>query len=158
MQPEAAKIQQPPPPVPSSARVRSRTLKKVLIVLGIVFIFVVIGAVLVVTLFIGAVKAPVDVTNRYIKAVNDGNAKAAWELLHPDSRFKTGYSFSEFQQDVVERSKGSLLSWNAHHVEVSGSKAVVDADITFKSAGEESLKFALRKKNGRWLIYDYGYE
>lgn len=157
--PAAGQTPQPPPVPPAlPARDKRKKLMKVLIILGIVFIVVVIGAVILITLFIGTVKAPVDVTNRYIEAVNKGNATEAWDLLHPNSRLKTDYSFDQYKKDVVDRSKGYLTKWNAHNVTVSGSKAAVEVDITFKGAGEEAFEFSLRKSNGKWLIYDYKYE
>ncbi len=155
----AQRVRQTPPPLPvSPAPDRRKKLIKVLVALGIIFIVVVVAAVILLTLFIGTVKAPVDVTNKYIEAVNMGNATEAWGFLHPASRFKTGYSFDQYTEQVVNRSSGFLTKWNAHHVTVSNSNALVEVYITFKNAKKETIEFALKKTNGKWLIYDYAYK
>ena len=118
---------------------------------------VVIGAlVAVLAVFVfKAVKQPVDATNRYIEAINNGNAQEAWELLSPDSRIRQENTFNSFQQDLVQPYKGSLSGWNAHEVSISGSGAEVTVDMNFADGEKTEFTFELKKINDRWLIYDY---
>jgi uncharacterized protein YxeA len=143
----------PPPPV----KKKTASGWKIAIIVGLVVIllFVAGGALLAVFVF-KTVKAPVDVTNRYIEAINDGDAAEAWDLLHPDSRFKEDYTLSTFESDVVEMNVG-LSSWDANEVNVQDSRASVGVDMEDANGDEFQVDFDLRKDGDEWLIYDYGY-
>lgn len=141
----------PPPPVKSSGSV----WKKVVVVVVVILLLLGAGAVVAGIFIFRAVKAPVDVTNRYIKAVNEGDAGEAWALIHSQSRFKRDYDRVSYEQDVVEKSEGMLKSWNAHEVSISGSRAHVDVDMEFKDGSSDKLEFELRKEGDDWLIFNY---
>lgn len=144
----------PVPPVPG----KQKTGKgwKIAIVVILVVVLVIGGAAVAIGLFVfSAVKAPIDVTNNYIEAINEGDAEAAWELLHPDSPFRQNYTFNEFETDVVGTSTNQLTTWNANEVDVSTGRATVEVDLTFTDGSEYRVAFALRKDNGDWLLYDY---
>jgi flagellar basal body-associated protein FliL len=129
---------------------------KIAIVVILVVLLVIGGAVAAIGLLVfSAVKAPIDVTNNYIEAVNEGDAEAAWELLHPDSPFRQDFTFSEFETEVIETSANQLTTWNANEADVSSDRARVEVDLTFTDGDEYRAGFALRKDGGDWLIYDY---
>jgi uncharacterized protein YxeA len=124
------------------------------IILAVVLVIGAVVAVLAVFVF-KAVKAPVDVTNKYIEAVNNGDAQEAWSLLHPDSRFRREYNAGSFEQELVKPSVNKLDTWNAHEVNVSGDRASVKVDMKFTNGNGQEFTFELRKNGGDWLIYDY---
>lgn len=125
----------------------------IIIVLSIIVIGAV-GAVILGVFVFKTVKAPVDVTNRYIEAVNDGDAEAAWGLLHPASRFKRDYTLSTFESQVIEPTT-KLESWNANEVEVKGDRAVVKVEMKDVDASNFRLAFELRKDGSDWKVFDY---
>ncbi len=144
-----------PPPPPK--RKMGSGWKTVLVVILVVML-VIGAAVAVLAVFVfKTVKAPVDVTNRYIEAVNNGDAEEAWALLSPDSRFRRDYTLTTYEIEVVQPSINFMNSWNAHQVEVSGSNAQVGVDMKFTDGTEYEFTFELRKKGSDWLIYDYTY-
>ena len=114
-----------------------------------------VGAVVAGIIIFRAVKEPVDITNRYIEAVNEGNAELAWSLLHPQSRFKKDYDRKAYGVEVVEASKGTLRNWNAHEVNISGSRARVGVDLEFTDGSTMKMEFELRREGDEWLVYDY---
>ena len=144
--------QTPPPP---AARGTGRVVKIVLVsaVIGIL----VIGGGLTATIYFvyRAVKPPVDATNRFIAAVNEGNTQEAWDLLHPSSYYKRNYDSFRFRQEVVEQLSGTLSSWNANQSSVSGSEAEVGVDMTDADGSEYRVTFSLRKDGDDWLILDW---
>lgn len=128
---------------------------KIAIVIGIVVILVIGAAAAFLALFVfKAVKAPVDATNSFIEAVNDGNAQAAWDLLHPDSPLKEEFTLSSFASEIVATSV-KLATWDANEVEVSNGRAQVTVDMTDSDGTEFELVFDLRKDSGDWKVYDY---
>jgi len=145
-----------PPPPPPPVKQKSGKGWKIAVVVILVVLLVIGGAVAAISLFVfSAVKAPIDVTNNYIEAVNEGDAEAAWELLHPDSPFRQNFTFSEFETDVIETSAHQLTTWNANEADVSSDRARVEVDLTFTDGSEYRAGFALRKDGGDWLIYEY---
>jgi hypothetical protein len=143
----------PPPPV----KQKTGSGWKIAIIVGLVVILVMVaaGALLAVFVF-KTVKAPVDVTNSYIEAVNDGNAGEAWVLLHPDSRFKKEYTLGTFESEVVDMNIG-LRTWNANEVDVKDSRATVGVDMEDVNGDEFRVIFDVRKDGDEWKIYDYAY-
>lgn len=141
----------PPPP---SRRKMGSGWKAALIIGVSIIIILVVGAVLIGVFVFTAVKAPVDVTNRYIEAVNDGDAGAAWELLHPASRFKRDYTLSTFESQVIEPTT-RLKSWNANEVEVKDNRAMVRVDMEDVEGSDFRVAFELRKDRDDWKIFDY---
>ena len=141
----------PPPP----ARKKMASGWKALLIIGVSIIVVIaVGAVLLGVFVFKAVKAPVDVTNRYIEAVNEGDASAAWELLHPSSRFKRDYTLSTFESQVIEPTT-RLKTWNAHEVEVKNDRADVKVDMEDVEGSEFRVIFQLRKDGSDWKVFDY---
>lgn len=143
----------PPPP----AKKKTASGWKIAIIVGLAFILLLaVGGTLLGIFIWGAVKAPVDVTNRYIEAINEGDAAEAWDLLHPDSPFRELYTLSSFESDVVE-SNVKLAAWNANEVEVVDSRATVGVDMELEGGEEFRIDFELRKDGSEWRIYDYSY-
>lgn len=158
--PPAPPVGAPPPHAPATVPPPPAAKKgkgcKIALVIGLIVLLIVgAGAAVLVLLVFKAVKEPVDVTNRYIEAVNDGEAREAWELLHPDSRFKQDLDLGSFEREIVETSASTLRTWNANEVEVSGSRARVEVDIEYTDGEESTVVFELRKSDGDWLVYDY---
>ncbi len=141
------------PPPPARKKMGSGWKAAIIIVVSIVVV-VAVGAVLLGVLVFRAVKAPVDVTNRYIEAVNDGDASEAWELLHPSSRFKRDYTLSTFESEVIEPTT-RLKSWNANEVEVKNDRAEVGVDMEDVEGEEFRVIFDLRKDGSEWKVFDY---
>jgi len=128
---------------------------KVAIIAGGVAILIVAIAVALLAFFVfNTVKAPVDVTNNYIEAVNDGNAREAWDLLHPDSPYKEEFDLSSFEAEIVETST-NLKTWDANEVEVNNDRARVTVDMTDFDEYEFEIIFDVRKDGSDWKIYDY---
>ena len=121
----------------------------------IAFLVIGAGAVIFGVFIFNAVKAPVDVANRYIEAINDGDAQEAWDLLHSNSPFKDEYTLSSFKSDVVQPSAGTLKTWNANEVNVNDSRARVRVDMEFTDGSDFRVAFELRKDGDDWRIYDY---
>lgn len=143
-----------PPPPPT----KQKTGKgwKIAIIVILITLLVIGGAVAAIGLLVfSAVKAPIDVTNNYIEAINEGDAEAAWELLHPNSPFRHNFTFAEFETKVVEPSAHQLATWNANEVDVSGNRAVVEADLELTDGSGYRARFALRKDNGDWKVFEY---
>ncbi|OFW56094.1 MAG: hypothetical protein A2W01_10140 [Candidatus Solincola sediminis] len=131
---------------------------KIAIIVIIVGVLVVGALAAVLGIFVfTTVKKPVDVTNRFIEAINAGRAQEAWDLLTSDSRVRLENDFNSFREDLVTPSVGSLDTWNAHEVNVSGSRAEVTVDMDFSDGSREEFIFELRKTGDEWLIYDYTY-
>jgi hypothetical protein len=143
----------PPPPV----KQKTGSGWKIAIIVGLIIILVIGAGVALLAVFVfNTVKAPVDVTNRYIEAINDGDAEEAWSLLHPDSPFKEEYTLSTFESEVVEASMG-LRTWDANDVEVENSRATVGVDMEDSGGDEFRVIFDVRKAGDEWMIYDYAY-
>ena len=141
----------PPPPV--KKKVSSGW--KVAIIIGIVAILIIGTTVALLALFVfNTVKAPVDATNNFIEAINDGNAQAAWNLLHPDSPIKEEFTLSSFESEIVDTSI-KLKTWDANEVEVTGDRAKVTVDMTDSDGYDFEVVFDVRKDGGDWKIYDY---
>jgi uncharacterized protein YxeA len=142
----------PPPPV----KKKMSSGWKIAIVIILVAILVIgAGVAIFGVLIFKAVKAPVDVTNRYIEAINDGDAQEAWDLLHTNSPFRQDYTQSSFASDVVQPSKNTLATWNANEVNVENNRANVRVDMEFTDGSDFRVTFELRKDGDDWKIYDY---
>jgi len=141
----------PPPPVKQKV---GSGLKVAIIVGGGVALLIVIAVVLLALFVFSTVKAPVDVTNNYIEAVNDGNARAAWDLLHPDSPYKEEFDLSSFEAEIIETST-NLRTWDANEVDVNNDRASVTVDMTDFDGYEFEIIFDVRKDGDDWKIYDY---
>jgi uncharacterized protein YxeA len=142
------------PPPPRKKGIGRGWKIAIAVIVSVLVVFGALAAILGVFVF-KTVKKPVDATNRYIEAINNGNAQTAWDLLSTDSPFKQEYDFSSFQSDIVDTNVGTLNTWNAHEVNISGSKADVSVDMTFTDGNKYEITFSLKEVNGTWLIYDY---
>ncbi len=128
---------------------------KAALIIGVsVIVILIVGAVLIGVLVFKAVKGPVDVTNRYIEAVNGGDAEAAWELLHPASRFRRDYTLSTFESQVIEPTT-RLKTWNANQVEVKDNRALVKVEMEDVEGSDFRVEFELRKSGEDWKVFDY---
>ncbi len=133
-----------------------RLMEKMVAIIVAILLVLGVGVAVAGIFIFRAVKEPVDVTNRYIGAVNEGNAGEAWGLLHSQSRFKSDYSRGSFEEEVVKGSEGKLRRWNAHEVNISSSEARVGVDMEFTDGSKTKLEFELRREGNDWLVFDYG--
>ena len=141
----------PPPPM----KQKTGSGWKIALVIGLIVVLVIgVGIALLAVFVFSTVKAPVDVTNRYIEAVNDGDAEEAWSLLHPGSPFKETYTLSTFESQVVDGNV-RLTTWDANEVEVNDSRASVGVKMEDINGDEFRVDFELRKDGDEWKIYDY---
>ena len=142
----------PPPPRKQGMRPGC----KIALIVTVIVVLVVGAAIAALAIFVfRTVKAPVDATNRYIEAINDGDTQEAWGLLHPNSRFREEYGESTFEMQIVEPSAGTLRTWNANEAEVSDSRARVEVDMEFTDGTDMRVSFELRKDGDDWKVYDY---
>lgn len=156
--PAGAQQQYQPGAFPPPAPVKQKTGKgwKIALVIGLVAILVIGGAVAAIGLLVfSAVKAPIDATNEFIEAINEGDAQTAWGLLHPSSPFREDYTQSTFATEVVDTLEGELSTWNANEASVTGSEAQVEVDISYKDGSEDRVIFNLEKSDDEWLILDW---
>lgn len=131
-------------------------MMKIVLISALIGILVVGGGLAATVYFVyRAVKPPVDATNRFIAAVNEGDAREAWEMLHPSSYYKQNYDSFRFQQEIVEQLSDALSSWNANQSSVSGSEAKVGVDLVYTDGSESRATFYLLKSDGDWLIMDW---
>lgn len=146
---QAPMVTLPPPPM----KRKTGSIWKV-VVIGVLIAMLVIGGILatVVWLVVKAVKPTIDVTNRFIEAINDGDAEGAWSLIHPDSPLKDKYTLSTFESEIVDSLSGQLETWDANEASVSGSEAKVEADFTYKDGSDDSATFQLKKGGDGWMI------
>jgi hypothetical protein len=140
-----------PPPTPKS---KASGCKIAIIAVIVAGLLVAAGIAVLFLVVFGTVKAPVDVTNRYIEAINGGDAQEAWDLLHPSSPLKQEYSLSTFESDIVDASI-KLETWNANEVSVQDSRAEVGVDMEAEDGTDFNVFFTLRKDGDDWKIYDY---
>jgi hypothetical protein len=142
------------PPAPRKQGMSRGWKIAIVVIISVVVVFGALAALLGVFVF-KTVKKPVDTTNRYIEAVNNGRAQDAWNLLTTDSRIRKEYDLNSFQEEVVQPNVGDLSTWNAHEVNIKGSQAEVAVDMTFSTGTKNEVTFQLKEINGQWLIDDY---
>lgn len=152
--PTYAPVTLPPPP---RKQKMGSGWKIALVIILVVLLAIGAGVTVLAIFVVKTVKAPVDVTNRYIEAINEDNAQEAWSLLHSDSRFRREYSLGSFEKELVRPNAHTLSTWNAHEVNVSGSSAEVKVDVELITGDKYTLTFDLKKDGGDWLILDYTY-
>ncbi|MBU4175301.1 MAG: DUF4878 domain-containing protein [Actinobacteria bacterium] len=123
---------------------------KIAIIVGISAV-VLIAAVIGVAIFllVGAIKAPADVSNKYLQALNDGDLSTAWGYISKDTQKEE--TRSGFISDK-ESFKGEIDSYNTSGVEVSNGNARVEMDIEFKDGKKATWEISLIKENGKWKI------
>jgi len=123
---------------------------KIAIIVGISAV-VLIAAVIGIAVFciIGAIKAPADVSNKYLQALSDGDLSTAWGYISKDTQKEE--TRSSFISDK-EAFKGEIESYNTNGIEVSNGHAQVEMDIDFKNGEKATWEISLIKENGEWKI------
>lgn len=102
-------------------------------------------------------RGPLDTTNAYIRAVNNGDAATAYNLLAPEASQRRDRSLEEFNQAVVQPADNRLRSWRTSGVDFPNgtSHASVTVTESFRTGESGDFRFLIRKVDSRWLITDY---
>jgi len=128
------------------------------IIIGVIGLLV-LGAVIGLCVASGVhfVKGPLDATNEYIRALNDGDAAIAYDLLAPGAPQRRNRSLEQFTQDVVQPAEGRLRTWRTGGVDFPNgtSRANVTVTESLRTGETRDFRFLLRKVDSRWLITDY---
>ncbi len=161
--PAAAAAFTPPAPPAKQQRVPGKkTWMYVAIVIGVIGLLVG-GAVLGLGIATGVhyVRGPLDATNNYIRAVNDGDAATAYALLAPESPQRQNRTLQEFNTAVVQPQTDRLRTWRTGGVEFpyagrpGRSRAEVTVTESFRTGETRDFRFLLEKVGSTWLISDY---
>ena len=128
------------------------------IVIGVVGLLV-LGAVVGLGIASGVhfVRGPLDATNQYIRAVNNGDAATAYDLLAPEAPQRRNRTLQQFTQDVVQPAEGRLRSWRTGGVDFPNgtSRANVTVTESLRTGETRDFRFLLRKVDSHWFITDY---
>ncbi|MEF8887434.1 MAG: hypothetical protein V5A30_06465, partial [Haloarculaceae archaeon] len=93
---------------------------------------------------------PAGTAESFVNALNDGNAQAAGELLHPDSPL-TQQQLSQF---TATFGPAQLSIGGAEVVQQSDGQATVEVSVTFQ--GEtQPVPVQVRQADGEWLVYRF---
>ena len=123
---------------------------KIAIIVGISavgLIMVVVGVAI--FLVVGAVTAPADVANSYVKALNDGDLSTAWSYVSKDAQDEGTRSGFNSEKEYF---KGMIESYNTSSIEVSSNDAEVMMDIEYRDGERDTWSMRLVKENGEWKI------
>ncbi len=165
-----------PPPIPpgTAAATAPTTLpqppaktktphgKRTGMVLGIVIAVIgllVLGAVIGLGIATGVhfVRGPLDATNTYIRALNNGDAATAYDLLASDAPQKRTRTLEEFTTDVVDPAFNRLRSWRTGEIDFphGTSRATVTVTESLRTGEVQDWRFVLREVGSTWFITDY---
>ncbi len=103
------------------------------------------------------VRGPLDATNAYIRAVNNGDAATAYDLLAPEAPQRQNRTLQEFNLAVVQPQTDRLRTWRTGGVEFPNgtSRASVTVTESFRTGETRDFRFLLREVDSTWLITDY---
>ncbi len=146
------------PPAKGKVPRGKRTGMVVGIVIGVVGLLV-LGAVIGLGIAWGVhfVSGPLDATNEYIRAVNNGDAATAYNLLAPEAPQRQNRTLQDFNQAVVVPAEGRLRSWRTGELDFphGASRANVTVTESFRTGETRDFRFILRQVDSTWLITDY---
>lgn len=126
------------------------------IVISVIAIVLILAVALPVGIwFYNTVKEPMNVTNNYIKYVNNGDASSAYDLLAANSPTRKDYTKAEFKSEVVDPYIGYLDTWNANSVSITNDQASVTVEMKPTTGAQFTTTFDLVRVNGTWYVYDY---
>lgn len=164
--PQQPAVQQPPSPPGGSygfqqptqyqkTKEKKRMPKgaKIAIIALVVILVLIGGAVGIgIAFFWGAITAPADVANSYVKALNEGELNTAWGYL--SSQAKEDEGRSGFVKKV-EDFEGQIETWNVNSVQIENNKASLIMDLKGKTGEEATWEMELVKEDGDWKILVY---
>lgn len=101
-------------------------------------------------LLLGGGGGPAGTAESFVNALNNGDAQAAADLLHPDSAL-TQQQISQF---TTTFGPAPLSVEGAEVVQQSDGQATVEVSISFQ--GEtQPVPVQVRQANGEWLVYSF---
>lgn len=124
---------------------------KVAIILGIaVVVLIVLALVFFVIFFANVITGPADVSNEYVRALDEGEMSTAWSLLASETQQEEGRAGFE---EKVKALEGKIDKWYTTDVNVeSGGRAKVVMDITLSGGDKVTWDMYLVKEEGEWKI------
>ncbi len=154
----AATTTLPQPPAKTRAPSSKKTGITLAVIIGLIGLLV-LGAVIGLGIATGVhfIRGPLDATNAYIRALNEGDAATAYDLLAPEAPQKRNRTLQEFSSEVVDPARNRLRSWRTGEIDFpSGtSRANVTVTESLRTGGVQDWRFVLREVDSTWLITDY---
>jgi hypothetical protein len=130
-------------------RVRRRRARAVLLVVAVLVVLAVAGASV---FFMTTRKPPLDAANAYFGDLAAGDLAAAYDRLCDESKEAVA---EDRYVASLERSLGGVFAIegytaNPFTVDVDGSRASVDFEVTYAEAGTGDVTLDLREEGGDW--------
>ncbi len=140
---------QPPPPPPPGWGQPAAPVKKsrrsLWITLAVIFGVLVLAIGSCTVFFVTAVKAPVDASNRFLSAIDDGDYARAISLSDP------GCSLGMSEADLASAFQGADITYNLNNSSVTNSSATVSGSFSVVGQNVSSIALQLRNIDG-WKI------
>lgn len=117
----------PPPPIPGK-----KSRRNLWIVLGVIGGVVVVGLIVIiafVVFFFSTITAPADAVNDYLAALQKGDYETGYSYLCSSQQSTITESEFEAAIEAEISDVGKIESYNANHVNVTGSAATVSYDL-----------------------------
>ena len=95
--------------------------------------------------FVTAIKAPVDASNRFLSAIDDGDYARAISLSDP------GCSLGMSEADLANAFQGADITYNLNNSSVTNSSATVSGSFSVVGQNVSSIALQLRNIDG-WKI------
>jgi hypothetical protein len=138
---------QPPPPPgwgPPAAPVK-KSRRSLWITLAVIFGGLVLAIGSCTLFFVSAVKAPVDASNRFLAAIDDGDYAKAISLSDP------GCSLGMSEADLAATFQGADITYNLNSSSVTNSSATVSGSFSVVGQNVSSISLQLRNIDG-WQV------
>lgn len=115
------------------------------ITLGVIFGVLALGIGSCTIWFVGAVKAPVDASNNFLAAIDNGNYAEAISLSDP------GCSLGMSEADLAQVFGGADITYNLNNSSVTNSSATVSGSFSVVGQDLSSISLQLRNIDG-WRV------
>ena len=138
----------PPPPPPGwgqPAAPVKKSRRSLWITLGVIFGVLVLAIGSCTVFFVTAIKAPVDASNRFLSAIDDGDYARAISLSDP------GCSLGMSEADLANAFQGADITYNLNNSSVTNSSATVSGSFSVVGQNVSSIALQLRNIDG-WKI------
>lgn len=150
----AAGIPPLPPYAAPAKKGMSKGLKIFLVIAACVVLLIIVGIVVGAIFIVKVVSAPADVSNNYVKAINEGNLTLAYSYLAASTR--KGETLSGFRSKLSPLS-GHISKYNTSSASISAqtgrpSTAQVVMNLSFDDGSKATWDMNLAQENGHWKI------
>ena len=130
-------------------RIRRRRARTVLLVVAVLVVLAVAGAGV---FFMTTRKPPLDAANAYFGDLAAGDFAGAYDRLCDESKAAVA---EDRYVGSLERSLAGIFAVEAYSanpftVDVNGSRAAVDFEVTYVEAGTDDVTLDLRREGGSW--------